>query len=184
MYHILFTNDCVVIDPSCHASRCVGGSCSEWWHHQAVITHSDRSVPAPGGHWSPGGTAPIAHPLATLPTMVHTQTLLCSPMAGTGHSCCANTLITHGAMSYLTIWHPVVWPGAVLDHVDGKLQGGGQATHCSVHRLPHLADLDLVRFQVGTRGLQDSIISGRVTWLAHPHGLVTPASVGNRSLII
>ena len=68
-------------------------------------------------------------------------------------------------------------PGAVLDDIDGELEGGGEAADCPVHGLSDLPDLDLVGLGVGPRHVQHAITGDGVARLAHPHCLVTPAPV-------
>ena len=75
-------------------------------------------------------------------------------------------------------------PGAVLDDIDGKLEGGGEAADCPVHGLPDLPHLDLVGLDVGPRHVQHAVTSDGVACLADPDSLVTPAPVRNWPLVI
>ena len=93
------------------------------------------------------------------------------------------TSVTHRALGDLTVRHPVVGPGAVLDDVDGILQGGGQAAHRPHHGLPHLPHVDLVGFNVGSGDLEDPVLCGGVARLADSDWLVSPASLWDRSLV-
>ena len=75
-------------------------------------------------------------------------------------------------------------PGAVLDDIDGELEGGGEAADCPIHSLSDLPDLDLVGLGVWPRHVQHAVTGGGVARLADPHCLVTPASVRHRPLVI
>ena len=93
------------------------------------------------------------------------------------------TPLTDEALGDLAVRHPVVWPGAVLDDVDGILQGGGQAAHGPHHGLPHLPHVDLVGFNVGPGHLEDAVLCGGVAGLADSDRLITPASLWDWSLV-
>ena len=93
------------------------------------------------------------------------------------------TSVTHRALGDLTVRHPVVGPGAVLDDVDRILQGRGQAANCPHHGLPHLPHVDLVGFNVGSGDLEDPVLCGGVARLTHSDWLVAPASLWDRSLV-
>ena len=142
-----------------------------------MITYPDWGVPAPTRDRSPGGTAPIADPLAALPTVVYPASLLPHLAPST------QPAVTDGALADLTVRHPVVGPGAVLDDVDGKLQGGGQAAHRPHHGLPHLPHVDLVGLNVGPGDLEDPVLGGGVAGLADSDWLVAPAPLRDWSLV-
>ena len=141
------------------------------------MTYPDWRVPAPARDRSPGGAAPVADPLAALPTVVYPASLLPHLAPRT------QPAVTDGALADLTVRHPVVGPGAVLDDVDGILQGGGQAAHRPHHGLPHLPHVDLVGFNVGSGDLEDPVLCGGVARLAHSDWLVSPASLRDWSLV-
>ena len=75
-------------------------------------------------------------------------------------------------------------PGAVLDDIDGELEGGGEAADCPIHSLSDLPDLDLVGLGVRPRHIKDTVTGGTVTCSADSHCLVTPASIRHRPLVI
>ena len=76
-------------------------------------------------------------------------------------------------------------PGAVLDDIDGELEGGGEAADCPIHSLSDLPDLDLIGLDVILTSLIEDIINCcLVAGFADSDCLVTPASIWNWPLII
>ena len=117
------------------------------------------------------------HEDAALSAVVNPPFLLTNIAPGT------QTPLTDEALGDLAVRHPVVRPGAVLDDVDGILQGGGQAAHRPHHGLPHLPHVHLVGFNVGPGDLEDPVLSGGVAGLAHSDRLVAPASLRDWPLV-